>query len=102
VSLACGILFGLAPAFRSTRSNVHSDLKQTTGKATRHSFRSGKILVSAQVALSLLLLIGAGLLLRTLQRLQSVNLGFDRENLISFRVFPGLNGYKGARLASYY
>jgi predicted permease len=102
VSLACGILFGLAPALRSTRGNVNSDLKQTTGKATRHRFLSGKILVSTQVALSLLLLIGSGLLLRTLQRLQHVSLGFDRENLISFRVFPGMNGYKDAQLAGYY
>lgn len=102
VSILCGLLFGLAPALRSTRTHVHADLKLGSGKSIRHGFRAGKALVSAQVALSLLLLIGAGLLLRTLMQLQRVNLGFDRDNLISFRLFPGLNGYKDARLSEYY
>jgi predicted permease len=104
VSVLSGILFGMAPALRATRSDVNSTLKQASSKTTasRSAFRAGKLLVSGQVALCLLLLISAGLLLRTLRRLQSVNLGFDRENMISFRVFPGLNGYKDARLAGYY
>ena len=58
--------------------------------------------MSAQVALSLLLLVGAGLFLRTLQKLQTVPLGFERQQLLLFSVSPGLNGYKGARLAEYY
>jgi predicted permease len=104
VAVACGILFGLVPALRSTRSDVNAALKAATAKATasRGAFRSGKLLVSGQVALCLLLLISAGLLLRTLRRLQTVNLGFDRENLATFRVFPGLNGYKDARVGLYY
>lgn len=104
ISIVCGIVFGMAPALRATRQDVNSTLKQASNKATasRSAFRSGKVLVSAQVALCLLLLISAGLLLRTLRRLQTVNLGFDRENLVTFRVFPGMNGYSGARLAGYY
>lgn len=102
VSVVCGVLFGLAPALRATRVEVFPTLKQTAGTIGGHKFRSGKILVGGQVALSLLLLISAGLLIVTLQRLQHVDLGFDPRNLVTFRVQPGLNGYKGERLANYY
>jgi len=61
-----------------------------------------RVLVSAQVALSLVLLVGAGLFLRTLQNLEKVPLGFERDRLILLSVSPGLNGYKGAALAEYY
>ena len=104
VSIVSGILFGMMPALRATRSDVNATLQSASGRTTasRSAFRSGKLLVSAQVALCLLLLISAGLLLSTLRRLQTVNLGFDRENVVVFRVFPGLNGYKDDRLAGYY
>jgi putative ABC transport system permease protein len=104
VSVFCGLLFGLAPAWRATRVEVYPMLKQSSSQATPggHTFLSGKILVAGQVALCLLLLVSAGLLLRTLRRLQNVQLGFDHRQLITFRVQPGLNGYKGARLISYY
>ncbi|HEU5450581.1 MAG TPA: ABC transporter permease [Terriglobales bacterium] len=106
ISVFCGILFGLAPAWRSTRVDVYPMLKQNGPAADRgrsaSKFISGKVLVTGQVALCLLLLVGAGLLLRTLQRLQNVALGFDHHHLVTFRVQPGLNGYKGPRLISYY
>jgi len=103
ISLVCGVLFGLAPAVRATRVNVYPTLKQSAGDASRaHRFVSGRILVSGQVALCMLLLVGAGLLLRTLRRLESVQLGFDHHQIVSFRVQPGLNGLKDARLVSYY
>ena len=69
---------------------------------TAKKFRSGKILVAGQVALSLLLMISAGVLLRTLQALQHVNLGFDQRSILLFTVRPGLNGYSQQRLVSYY
>ena len=104
VAVLSGLLFGLAPALRSTRVDVYPQLKQSGVAATRGSarFLSGKTLVGGQVALCLLLLVAAGLMLRTLQRLQRVNLGFDRDNLLTFRVQPGDNGYTGERLVSYY
>ncbi len=104
ISVVCGLLFGLAPALRSTTVEVLPVLKQAAGRtgSARHRFLSGKVLVGAQVALCLLLLICAGLLLGTLIRLQHAELGFDRENLVTFRVQPGLNGYRGERLARYY
>src|SRR5439155_3710024 len=62
----------------------------------------GKTLVVTQVALSLLLLVGAGLFVRTLTNLESVNIGFDRRNLLLFGINPTEDGYKGERLADFY
>lgn len=104
ISIVSGILFGLAPALRARRMDFYSALRQSAnipGSAGRR-FLSGKILVGAQVALSLLLLIVAGLLVRTLWQLQRVDLGFNRDHLLLFEVQPGLNGYKATRLAGYY
>ncbi len=104
VSMVCGIVFGLAPALAAIRVQPLITLKQNSGTATMTAkrFRSGKILVGAQVALSFLLLVGAGVLLRSLQALQRVNLGFDRHSVVLFTVRPGLNGYDGRKLISYY
>ncbi|MFL6273807.1 MAG: ABC transporter permease [Blastocatellia bacterium] len=101
VSLLTGVLFGLVPAWRATRPDLASSLKQsrrTTGVVSRLS----KGLVIAQVALSLLLLIGAGLFIRTLNNLQHVNLGFNQENLLLFTLQPQQGGYKDERLTQFY
>src|SRR3989442_11347943 len=101
VSLLTGLLFGLAPAWRATRLDLATSLKQgrrTTGAVSR----LGKGLIVAQVALSLLLLVGAGLFIRTLYNLQRVNLGFNQENLLLFRLQPEQGGYKGERLMQFY
>jgi predicted permease len=92
ISIVTGIVFGLAPAVRATRMDARPVVKLT----------SRKVLVAAQVAACLLLLTCAGLLQRTLARLEGVDLGFDRQKLVLFIVRPGLNGYKEARLLSYY
>lgn len=99
-SILSGILFGLAPALRATRTSV-AVLKPGT-PLSGNRFMAGKILTGAQIALSLVLIISAGLLLRTLRDLKNVNLGFDRQQLMLFNVAPGLNGYKDARLVQYY
>ena len=101
VSLLTGVLFGLAPAWRATSLNLATALKQsrrTTGVVSRLS----KGLVVAQVALSLLLLVGAGLFIRTLYNLQRVNLGFNQENLLLFKLQPQSSGYKDERLLQFY
>jgi predicted permease len=101
VSLLTGILFGLAPAWRATRHDLTIGLKQgrrTTGAVSRLS----KGLVVAQVALSLLLLIGAGLFIRTLHNLQQVDVGFNQKNLLLFSLQPGQGGYKDERLLEFY
>jgi predicted permease len=103
VSVLTGLLFGLAPAWRATRIDLTPALKDTGRSSAGHS-RSwlSKSLVVAQVALSLLLLIGAGLFLRTLRNLQHVSPGFNTQNLLLFRVDPRLSGYQGERLAQLY
>jgi predicted permease len=101
VSLLTGVLFGLAPAWRATKLDLATSLKQsrrTTGAVSRLS----KVLIVAQVALSLLLLVGAGLFLRTLYNLQRVDLGFNQENLLVFRLQPEQAGYKDERLVQFY
>ncbi len=95
VSIATGVLFGLAPALQSTRLDLASILKdQASGVlGGGPQARLKKALVVAQVALSLLLLVGAGLFLGSLRNLRNVDPGFKTENLISFTVDPRLNGY---------
>jgi predicted permease len=101
VSLLTAVLFGLVPAWRATSQDLTTALKQsrrTTGAVSRLS----KGLIVVQVALSLLLLIGAGLFIRTLYNLQQVKLGFNQENLLLFRLQPQKNGYEGERLVQFY
>jgi predicted permease len=101
VSLLTGVLFGLAPALRATSLDLTTALKQgrrTTGAVSRLS----KGLIVAQVALSLVLLVGAGVFLRTLHNLQRINLGFNQENLLLFALQPEQGGYKDERLAQFY
>jgi predicted permease len=84
IVLSVGILFGLAPAFRITSGAIHERLKES-GRAisgSRQRSRSANALVITQVALSFLLVVGAGLFLQTLQNLQTVSLGYPRENLL--------------------
>jgi len=103
LSILCGVGFGLAPAIRTTSIDAGPFLKQHTGVEKGGSrFLAGKVLVSGQVALCILLLISAGLLLRTLTHLRTTDLGFDQTNLLTFAVQPELNGYKDLKLAHYY
>ena len=85
LSLLTGILFGLAPALQSTHSNIVEALKEgslsTTAGRSRHSLRSSLVIV--EMALALILLVSAGLLIRSLIRLQSVNPGFDPHNVMT-------------------
>lgn len=100
-----GLLFGLAPALRASRPDLWSTLKDTVGAVAGTSgslvLRQG--LVAAQVALSFLLLFGAGLFVRSLQNLKTTETGFrDMENLVTFQLAPALNGYDAPRIAHFY
>jgi predicted permease len=98
VTLMTGILFGLAPAFRASRLDLQPVLKATGQNIAGESgsrMPTGKILVVSQVVFSLLLLVVAGLFLRSFQKLTSVDLGYGRENLLLFQVDPTASGYKG-------
>jgi predicted permease len=103
LSLLTGILFGIVPALRATRLDLTPVLKDT-GRGSSATTRSllSRALIVAQVSLSILLLIGAGLMVRTLINLRSVEPGFNEENLLLFNVDPSLLGYKDDRLQDLY
>jgi predicted permease len=95
LTFATAILFGLVPAMRASRSDPWTTLKDTVGSiaGTGGSLFLRKGLVTAQVALSFLLLFGAGLFVRSLQNLKTTNTGVALDNLITFQVAPSLSGY---------
>jgi putative ABC transport system permease protein len=97
ISTITGILFGMAPAVQSTRPDVAPTLKDQAGSVLGGHARLRKSLVAFQVAVSLLLIIGAALFTRTLGNLLAVDIGFDASRLISFGVDPTLNGYDPPR-----
>jgi predicted permease len=104
VSLLTGILFGLAPALTATKIDLSPVLKGTESGAESRPLRRrlANSFVIAQVALSLVLLIGAGLLLRTLRQIYAVDTGFERDNVLLMWVFPAPAGYGRAREMSLY
>ncbi|MFI5092316.1 MAG: ABC transporter permease [Candidatus Acidiferrum sp.] len=103
ISLACGIFFGLGPALKSASPNLHDTLKEggRGGSGSRH--RAQGIFVVVEMAMALLLLIAAGLMIRSLSALWNVNPGFDSHNVLTFGVAlpPSMNksGPAGARAA---
>jgi len=94
VSLLTGVFFGLAPALQSARLNVTPDLKGETPGLPGMRIQWRKLLVSMQVGLSLLLLIGGGLFTRSLHNLRTMDIGFVRENILVMAMNPTLAGYK--------
>ena len=98
LSLLTGLLFGLVPALRSTKPNLAPTLKDQVGAVVGGgSMRLRKGLVIAQVTISILLLVGAGLFIRSLRNLRLLDLGLKTENLIAFNVAPTLSGYTPVR-----
>jgi predicted permease len=103
LSLLTGIVFGLAPAWRTTQVELTPSLKDgSRASSSIHRSFLSRGLVVVQVALSLLLLVGAGLFVRTLVNLQRVDPGFNTQNLLLFAVEPGLIGYKDDKLRQLY
>jgi predicted permease len=94
LAAATGLLFGLAPAFEATRPALIPGLKGERAESGGFGFHLRQGLVVLQVAVSLLLLIGAGLFVRSLQNIESIDPGFARENILLASVDPALNGYK--------
>jgi predicted permease len=94
VAVATGILFGLAPAWQGTHVDPHSAMKATArGVVESHArFGLGKMLVTVQVALSLVLLVGAGLMLKTFAKLATLDTGFDKNQVLLIRVDPRYAG----------
>ncbi len=99
------LIFGLVPALRASRPDVWTTLKDAVGSIAGRggSLLLRKGLVTAQVALSFLLLFGAGLFVKSLQNLKAADTGFrDLDNLITFQLSPALNGYDAPRTVHFY
>jgi predicted permease len=100
-----GLIFGLVPALRASRPDLWTTLKDAVGSiaGAGGSLFLRKGLVTAQVALSFLLLFGAGLFVRSLQNLKATDTGFqDLDNLVTFQVAPALSGYDAPRVVHFY
>jgi len=98
VTLVTGLLFGLAPAWLAARAEVSSSLKEAAQTTTRRRRGvAGKFLVAFQIALSTLLVVGAGLFLRTVFSLNSIDLGFRADHLLLFEVHPPARRYAGGK-----
>jgi predicted permease len=98
VTLLTGILFGLAPALLAARAEVSSSLKETAQTATRRrKGLGGRAIVAFQIALSTLLVVGAGLFLRTLIALDSTDVGFNTDNLLLFEINPPAARYPAGK-----
>jgi predicted permease len=99
-----GIVFGLLPALRASRPDPWTTLKDTVGSiaGTGGSLFVRKGLVTAQVALSFLLLFGAGLFVKSLQNLRTTETGIELDNLVTFQLSPALSGYTNERATQFY
>ena len=105
LSLFCGVVFGLGPALQATKIQLSADLNEHRQIATasgRGRLWSRKLLVGFQLALSLLLVVVAGLMVRTLQNLKAADLGFNPRNVLVFGLNPSANGYSGEKLSLFY
>jgi len=102
LSLATGLLFGLIPAWRSTQPDLAPVLKDQAGSVVGGGVRVRKALVVAQVTISILLLISAGLFVRTLRNLRLLDLGIRTESVVALNISPALSGYTPPRIAALY
>lgn len=102
VSVAASMLFSLAPIVQFYRPKVTSALKQQAGSGELSHARFRRVTVGVQIALSLLMLVGAGLFSRTLANLKSVDVGFVTDHLLTFQLDPHLAGYKLTAVAPLY
>jgi predicted permease len=103
VSFVTGVLFGLAPALRASRVDLNGVLKDSGRSSTNSAHhRARNLFVIVEVALSLVLLIGAGLLVRSYGHIQTASPGFDPKNVLSFRLSLPNSKYKGPAVTNFY
>jgi putative ABC transport system permease protein len=103
VAVLASIVFGMAPALRASRQDLHESLKESGGRAISPRNRLRSALVMAEVALSLVLLVGSGLLIATFANLLRTNPGFDPHNLLCLPIWTTGTQYKsGAQLSTFY
>lgn len=97
-----GILFGIVPAWRCSLLNPAAALQQSAHNLAGRTGKLGKMLVSSQVAFSVVLLLGAGLLARSYQRLRSADLGFQMDNVLELSLYPKPSAYESLDMNSYH
>lgn len=102
VMLLTSLIFGLLPAVRGSRTEITLSLTDRSSAVSGGGISLRRILVGIQVALSLLLLVGAGLFVRTLRNLESLGPGFPTDHLLTFTIDPSLNGYSDEQTKSFY
>jgi predicted permease len=105
VAVLAGIIFGLAPALQATKVDVTPALKESRTQGAgpaRRGLRLGHALMVTQIAVSMLLVVGAALFVRTLMNLHSIDIGFNRENLLLVNLNGQQGGYRGDALARFY
>jgi predicted permease len=104
VSIGTGLLFGLFPALHSTRPDLVSTLKNQAGQPSgaKAAARFRTVLATAQIALSMALLVSAGLFVKSLHNISRVDLGLEIDNLVTFTVSPELNGYRPDRSRQFF
>ena len=106
LTVMTGVLFGMAPALQASRVDPMPVLKESRGGGPRSrawlGFSLGRMLVVSQMAICLLLLVGAGLFVRTLSKLHSLDVGFDRENVLLFKVNARQAGHRNPEILSFY
>ena len=100
--LLTSLVFGLLPALRSSQTEITLSLRDRPGAISGSGIALRRMLVGIQVALSLLLLVGAGLFVRTLRNLQNLGPGFPTDHLLAFTIDPSLNGYSDEETKSFY
>jgi predicted permease len=101
LSIATGLIFGMFPALHSTRNDLITTMRANTGQLSgaRAAARFRTSLVTVQIALSMALLVSAGLFIKSLVNISKVDLGIQTENVVTFGISPELNGYTSARSA---
>ena len=100
--LLTSLVFGLLPALRSSQTEITLSLRDRAGAISGSGIALRRMLVGIQVALSLLLLVGAGLFVRTLRNLQNLGPGFPTDHLLAFTIDPSLNGYSDEETKAFY
>jgi putative ABC transport system permease protein len=98
IAIAVSVFFSLAPALQLLRPDIVNSLKQQTSTATGGTLSLRGLIVSLQVGLSVLLLVGAGLFVRTMENLRHVETGINPSHLVTFRIDPALSGYTADRI----
>ena len=106
LTMITGLLFGLAPALQAAHVDPMPELKESRSGGRRSGarlrFGLGRMLVVSQMAICLLLLVGAGLFVRTLSNLHSLDMGFDRDKILLFKVNARQAGHRDPEILSFY